>query len=286
MTAWASGAWAAGAWTGTAWQSSASVTVPDVVGLAQADAVAALEGAGFVVSIATAASSSVPSGSVISQAPAGGSEASPGSTVTITVSAGDSVATDPKLIAGPRRYKNVGFKAAKRKEPPAPIEPKAKASGLLKGLMSRLSAPPALATGLEIPPQPVAIELPPVVLAEPAAEAQPAAVDPMQAVLRRLDALEAEMRELRAKVADPLPMPALRDPLDDALAAILPALREPIAPDEPEGPAGLPELDEDELRELSGEAPQPVEPAAPAPPAIDKKAENRRRAEILASKLL
>src|SRR5690606_41408859 len=78
VTAWAAGAWAAGAWTGTAWQASAPVTVPDVVGQTQAEATAALQAAGFVVAVVTAASSTVPIGAVISQAPTGGAEGTAG----------------------------------------------------------------------------------------------------------------------------------------------------------------------------------------------------------------
>lgn len=65
------------------------VSIPDVVGETQAAGTATLEGAGFVVAVSTAYSSTVPAGTIISQVPAGGTEAAPGSTVTITVSLGD-----------------------------------------------------------------------------------------------------------------------------------------------------------------------------------------------------
>ena len=303
---------------GTSWGTSWGVSwdlefavVPDVAGLTQAQAVAALEAAGFVVSVTTARSSTIPAGSVIEQQPAAGSEAAPGSTVLITVSSGDSVATDPKLIAGPRRYKNVGFKANKRKrdEPPAPQpeRPKAKASGLLKGLLAR-AVPPLPA----IEPLPPALDvdsaaLVPAVLdamvqaaagvTEPApmpsAPVEKPEADALQALRQRVDVLTRMVVEITQELAElrqahgPQPMPALRDPLDDALVALLPAARESLQLEEPdaelEESAGLPELDEDEQRELSGEA----APAAPAAaPAFDIEAENRRRAEILARRML
>ena len=63
-------------------------TVPNVVGLSQADATAALTGADFVVVVNTATSTTVPAGTVISQNPAGGTTRNFGSNVTITVSIG------------------------------------------------------------------------------------------------------------------------------------------------------------------------------------------------------
>jgi hypothetical protein len=65
------------------------VEVPDVVGDLQADGTTELEGAGFVVSVATAYSSVVAAGLIISQDPAGGVFELPGTTVTITVSLGE-----------------------------------------------------------------------------------------------------------------------------------------------------------------------------------------------------
>lgn len=109
MPAWRSGAWAAGAWQGTAWQEAAPVTVPDVVGLTEAAAVAAIEAEGLVADASFQYSSTVAAGFVISQAPAGGSIVSAGSTVSFAVSLGvrppspSTTATDPKLIARRRR---------------------------------------------------------------------------------------------------------------------------------------------------------------------------------------
>lgn len=98
------------------------VEVPDVVGLTQEAATLALEAAGFVVAVATAASNSVASGSVISQSPAAGDFAASGSTVTITVSTGDSGILDAKF----QGYPNVRVKGLQREEdeyePPLPAE--------------------------------------------------------------------------------------------------------------------------------------------------------------------
>lgn len=98
---WIAGAWATGAWRGTAWAvQDAPVEVPDVVGETQAAGTATLEGAGFVVSVATAYSSIVPAGTIISQSPTGGSFAASGSTVTITVSLGEAPAADQTATGG------------------------------------------------------------------------------------------------------------------------------------------------------------------------------------------
>jgi beta-lactam-binding protein with PASTA domain len=65
------------------------VTVPDVVGLAQAAAEAAITGAGLTVgNVTTAYSPTVPAGDVISQAPTGGSSVAAGTAVDIVVSLG------------------------------------------------------------------------------------------------------------------------------------------------------------------------------------------------------
>lgn len=64
------------------------VTVPDVVGNAEATAISALEDAGFVVIVQRRYSSSVTVGNVISQVPSAGQSAESGSTVYIRVSRG------------------------------------------------------------------------------------------------------------------------------------------------------------------------------------------------------
>lgn len=104
MPAWASGAWAVGAWAGTAW-ADAGVTVPDVVGDTQANATAALEGAGFVVSVQEQYSNSVAVGLVIGQQPSGGAEVPAGSVVVIVVSLGDEPVSENKGAGRRKRRK-------------------------------------------------------------------------------------------------------------------------------------------------------------------------------------
>ncbi|MCJ7797689.1 MAG: PASTA domain-containing protein, partial [Thermoleophilia bacterium] len=65
-------------------------TVPDVVGLTEADATGALEAGGFAVKVSRVASADVEPGLVASQAPAAGDQAASGSTVTLEVSKGSS----------------------------------------------------------------------------------------------------------------------------------------------------------------------------------------------------
>ncbi|MCX8007792.1 MAG: PBP1A family penicillin-binding protein [Coriobacteriia bacterium] len=69
--------------------------VPSVVGMTESAAKKALEDAKFVVKIAYAYSSTVPSGTVISQSPAAGSKLAPGETVTIVVSKGPDPSAPP-----------------------------------------------------------------------------------------------------------------------------------------------------------------------------------------------
>ncbi|MEM8988181.1 MAG: PASTA domain-containing protein, partial [Pseudomonadota bacterium] len=67
----------------------APVNVPDVTGLSQSSASAALTGAGLVVgNVTNANSDTVPAGDVISQNPAGGSSVAPGTAVDLVVSSG------------------------------------------------------------------------------------------------------------------------------------------------------------------------------------------------------
>jgi PASTA domain-containing protein len=71
-----------------------SVTVPNVVGLAQAAAQSALAGAGLSVgAVTTANSSTVPQGAVISQNPASGASVASGSAVALVVSLGPAPVT-------------------------------------------------------------------------------------------------------------------------------------------------------------------------------------------------
>ncbi len=73
------------------------VTVPDVVGDQQEDAEAALEDAGFGVSVQEEASSEVSQGRVIRQSPLATQKAMEGSTVTIWVSTGPSTVEVPDV---------------------------------------------------------------------------------------------------------------------------------------------------------------------------------------------
>ena len=68
---------------------SLGASVPDVAGLREADAGAAIVGAGLVVgNVTTANSNTVPNGDVISQNPGAGANVTPGSTVDMVTSLG------------------------------------------------------------------------------------------------------------------------------------------------------------------------------------------------------
>jgi beta-lactam-binding protein with PASTA domain len=68
------------------------VAVPPIVGLSQADAQAALEGAGFELGAVSQKPSTSPAGQVISSTPAQGSKAAIPSSVSVVVSAGAATA--------------------------------------------------------------------------------------------------------------------------------------------------------------------------------------------------
>ncbi len=72
--------------------------VPDVVNYSEADARAALEGAGFSVKVNREYSDRVDQGFVMSQNPGGGQKADKGSTVTITVSKGSDMVEVPNVV--------------------------------------------------------------------------------------------------------------------------------------------------------------------------------------------
>ncbi|MGE4180758.1 MAG: PASTA domain-containing protein [Limisphaerales bacterium] len=75
------------------------VTVPDVVGLTQAAAEAAIVGAGLTVGgVTTANHPTVPAGDVISQDPVGGTSVAPGSSVALVVSAGPAPVEVPDVV--------------------------------------------------------------------------------------------------------------------------------------------------------------------------------------------
>lgn len=266
-------------------------TVPDVTGLSQADAIVALEAAGFVVAIVTD-SSTVAAGTVLSQDPAAGASSFVGFIVTITVSSGYALATDPKLIAKKRKQnQNVTFKGAggqaprkKRDEAPEPV--KAKASPLLLGLMARGLALPTPAAPAPAEPAPVLdvasiaqavlLEALPAAIEVPKPEAPPT---PEQQLAARVQELEQQMMQMQADLAalrqPPEPAQATaRDPVHEALHALLPALSEPI--------------DLDAVPDVPEQPPAAEVPAA-EPPRMTREqidAENERRARLAAERLL
>ncbi len=69
-------------------QPAGTVAVPDVMGMTEADAVSAIEGAGLVAAVEQLASADVPAGSVGYQFPAAGTQVAPGSEVLVAVSSG------------------------------------------------------------------------------------------------------------------------------------------------------------------------------------------------------
>jgi beta-lactam-binding protein with PASTA domain len=76
----------------------ATIPVPDVVGQTAADAQAALEGEGFVVTTSEQASDDVEEGLVISTNPGAGIEVAPGTTVDMAVSSGPEDVVVPEFI--------------------------------------------------------------------------------------------------------------------------------------------------------------------------------------------
>lgn len=228
---------------------------------------------------------------------------------TITVSASDSItfsdsavaeiegqsdiATDPKLIARKRKpNQNITFKGAggqaprkKREEKPEPV--KAKASPLLLGLMARglaMPTPPMLpepAPALDVASiaEAVLLEALPAAIEEPKPEVPPT---PEQLLQARVEQLEQQVMQMQADLAvlrQPV-MPAqasARDPVLEALHAIVPAIADPIdidaVPEEPEAP-----------EEPAAAAPAPAQPAGMTREEIE--AENERRARLAAERLL
>ncbi|WP_149203433.1 transglycosylase domain-containing protein [Actinotalea subterranea] len=77
------------------------VAVPGVVGMPEAEARAAIEGAGLGVNVQQANDANVPSGSVISQDPGGGTEIAQGTAVTIVVSTGPGTTAVPNVVGQP-----------------------------------------------------------------------------------------------------------------------------------------------------------------------------------------
>lgn len=202
-----------------------------------------------------------------------------GAEPTIVVS-GDGILS-AKYLGGAR--KNVPFKPArKKKDEPEPKKATkvVKPSPLLLGLLAR---------GLALPEEiaPVVIEAPaPVEFAPPISAPAPLPT-PEELLQARVDSLEQQMQAMRAEIAalraPPVAAPATaRDPVFEAMHAILPAIGRPIDLDAPPPDDDEPTPDE------------PVEigppPPAPAPrPKMTREEierENERRAAMAAELLL
>lgn len=89
------GVWAAGVWATTVWADgvwlegeATGVTVPDVIGMTEAEADTAFEGVGLDTGSVATVCSAATAGDVVSQAPPAGASISPGSTVDIALSSG------------------------------------------------------------------------------------------------------------------------------------------------------------------------------------------------------
>jgi serine/threonine-protein kinase len=78
-------------------QDAGDVTVPRVIGMPQADAVAALDQADLVSTVETAADDTVAAGAVISQDPGANETVAPGTEITLTVSSGPGTIPVPDL---------------------------------------------------------------------------------------------------------------------------------------------------------------------------------------------
>lgn len=74
-----------------------TTSVPNVTGMSESEATAALQSAGFTVSTSTQSSDSVSKGDVISQSPKSGTKAQAGSKVTIVISSGSDSKSVPDL---------------------------------------------------------------------------------------------------------------------------------------------------------------------------------------------
>lgn len=89
------------------------LTVPDVVGLTQAEAQAALTGAGFNTgAVVLEYSATVPAGRVMTQNPAAGTPAAPGTAVGLTVSRGAQPVTVPNIVGQTQASANAAVIAA------------------------------------------------------------------------------------------------------------------------------------------------------------------------------
>ena len=106
------------------------VAVPDVVGQTEADASAAITGAGLVAGASQAADETVPVGNVISQDPVAGTMVATGSTVSIVVSSGPDVPATvpvPDVSGQPegdaqKALEDEGFVTTSTQQPSADVE--------------------------------------------------------------------------------------------------------------------------------------------------------------------
>lgn len=108
------------------------VTVPDVVGQTEADAVSALTDVGFRTERQSASSTDVAEGSVISTDPAGNTEAPEGSTVTVVVSAGPDAVAVPDVAGltqdqARQQLQSAGFTVGTVTEEDDPAQPSGRA---------------------------------------------------------------------------------------------------------------------------------------------------------------
>jgi len=88
---WAAGVWATTAWADGVWhegEGTPGVSVPDVIGMTEAEADAAFEGAGLDTGNVATVCSTATAGDVVSQAPPAGASVAPGSLVDIALSSG------------------------------------------------------------------------------------------------------------------------------------------------------------------------------------------------------
>ena len=89
------GVWAAGVWATTVWADgvwlegeASAVSVPDLAGMTEVEADAALEGVGLDTGTVSTVCSAATAGDVVSQAPPAGAAVAPGSLVNIALSSG------------------------------------------------------------------------------------------------------------------------------------------------------------------------------------------------------
>jgi len=75
-----------------------TVTIPDVAALSKGVALKRLRQAGFIVTVSTTSSASIPAGNAIGTTPAANSQVAPGTPVTLEVSTGQPAVTVPNVV--------------------------------------------------------------------------------------------------------------------------------------------------------------------------------------------